>query len=64
MILEAILTLTQIAISFSIGMFIGAFILFRLTCEEIKELEDSLDKCHQTINSYTNKYEDDGYEAY
>ena len=64
MILEAILTLTQIAISFSMGMFVGAFMLFRLTCKEIEELENSLDKCHQIINSYTNKYEDDDYDAY
>ena len=58
------LQLSEIAIVLFGGMILGALISFLKFYRENKKILEELDSCRNALDSYTTKYEDDGYEAY
>ena len=58
------LNLLQIAVCVVLGMFFGSMIVFYGMHKKVDGLENELNRCHRMLDSYTTKYDDDGYEAY
>ena len=63
--------LTIIFVSFSMGVFFGSLWMFYSMYKSNKTIEEelhikseALQKIQNTLKSYTDKYVDDGYEAY
>ena len=56
--------LTLVGVTFMMGALVGAFWMFNMMYKTQNRLKEELDAKTMHLNSYLNKYEDDGYEAY
>jgi len=56
--------LILIAVSLSIGAFFGSLWMFFIMHKTENNLRKKLDSTNKLLDSYTNKYDDDNYEAY
>ena len=56
--------LILIAVSLSIGAFFGSLWMFFIMHKTENSLRKKLDSINKILDSYTNKYDNDDYEAY